>query len=783
MPLYTKPRVNPIAFDESTDWLRPTLGEYLSIAAADAIHDLPSVAIADQSEMYALASQAAGISTEEDESGFPVVTYSKQRPEILDKDSQAQRIKEAGLEQDLKPQDGYNSAMLDVIIERKREEVQRRAVRQAAPDAWAPLGLAVGLGTSLIDPINIASAFFPVVGEARALSLLGKASGAWGRAGVRAGIGAVEGAAGAAVVEPLIAATRFQEQADYDKTEALINIGFGAIFGAALQPTAGAIGDHLRAKAGQRQPWEFAAPTSDTIALKNAHAQEIHDARLEANPSLDNARLSQEAHAAAAVFDARARAWAYNMQRPVQEYYAAWLPEYRAGNGPLVDDALTHAMYRSSAGNIHEFLDEAMVDQPNGKKPFFHLQNDFGETTVELSGDQARHIRNRHADFQQWERIPEALEKGESLSVGKNRVTGTDARIYVLEDGENALVVVAAPDVGGKGRRNKKSRTVVLTAFTDDSASVRGWIEGQNAASSRSDGGLHLDPDAHGVNPSGPQSGADESIARIDSEIKGILGSDPRALKQPAYQGNPDSPRAAVTFDADGRAVIEFFATSDFSSAPHELYHVFRREMAQTAAHPEAPARVREDWAKIEEFVGAEPGQKWTRGMEEKFASAGERFLLEGKAPAPQLQTVFERLRQWFLELYANADAAGLQITDEMRTVFGNMLTTPMKDGDKAFRYALGSMMTRSFVEDVDTRLSSQPDLDGKPFEAVQALSDEAVKDLDAQWRQVQEAHPDLKDAVGEAYREDVNVAEMEIAEAHHRKEILAEIAQCETRR
>ena len=781
MPLYTTPSAPTVYFDQTDEWLDPSFRDYMSAVAQDAKHDLPVNVALDQIQMYGLAAQAAGISTEEDETGFPVVSYAKQTPDILDKEAQTARIREAGLDGVVKPQDGYSAAMLDVVLDRRRAALERATLRQAAPAAWAPAGLAVGLATSMLDPINIAAAFFPVVPEWRALSYLRKAKSALGRAGVRAGLGAVEGAAGSVVPEALTAATRYQEQADYDMTDALANVGFGAVFGAALQPAAGAVGDWLRAKAGQRHPWEFAAPTSDTIALKDAHAQEIHDARLEADSSLDNARLSQEAHAAAAIFDARARAWAYDMQRPVQEYYAAWLPEYRAGGAPLADDALTHAMYRSKASNVHEFLDEALVDQSNGKKPFFHLQNDFGETTIELGGDQVRHIRNRHADFQQWERIPEALEKGKSLSIGKNRVTGTDTRVYVMEDGGDALVVVAAPDVGGKGRKSKKTRTIVLTAFTDSTASVRNWIEGRNAASSRSDGELHLDPDAHGVNPSGPQSGADESIIRIDSEIKGILGGD--ALNQPAYQGSPESPRAAVTFDADGKAVIEFFAASDFSSAPHELYHVFRREMAQTAAHPDAPARVREGWAKMEEFVGAEPGQTWTREMEEKFARAGERFLLEGKAPSPELQTVFERLRQWFLELYANADAAGLEITNEMRTVFGNMLTTPMEDGDKAFRYALGSMMTRSFVEDMDTRLPAQPDLDGKPLEAVRALGDDALADLDATWRQVQDAHPELRDAVGEAYREDVRVAEAEEAAAVRRKEVLDEIVRCEMRR
>ena len=171
------------------------------------------------------------------------------------------------------------------------------------------------------------------------------------------------------------------------------------------------------------------------------------------------------------------------------------------------------------------------------------------------------------------------------------------------------------------------------------------------------------------------------------------------------YQGKiidlslSDTPRAAVNFGADGRAVITFFQSVDASSAPHELYHIFRREMARTAADPRASDRVRLDWARIEEFVGAKPRQTWTRDMEEKFSKAGERFLLEGKAPSPELQGVFKRLRRWFLEIYANADAAGLKISPAMREVFGNMLTTPSRGGDRAFSRAMGQMTGATYRE------------------------------------------------------------------------------------
>lgn len=769
MTMFTRPRVSPTDYHESTDWLRPSFGGYLSTVAQDAIHDFPTVAVADLNQLYGISAQSAGISMDYDETGFPVVSYSKQVPDIMDTEAQAKRIKEAGLEKELKPVAGYSGPMLDVIIDRKKAELERKTTRAAAPDSWAPAGLAAGLGVSMLDPINIASAFLPIVPEARAMSLLDKAGTGLRRAAVRGGIGAVEGAGGAAVLEPLTAMTRNQEQADYGLADSLSNVAFGAVFGAALHPAAGAVGDWLRAKSGMRQNWEFSPSTPDTMALKDSHAKDIFAAREAATPDADKTRLGQESQAAAALFDARARAWAYDMQRPVSEYYERWRPDYTAGvDGQIAESSLTHAMYRNRAESLQGFVDEVLAGSPQDKKSFKGLgtveREEIGVAPSEiiLASDQVRHINSGHPDFAQWADIPDVLARGEIAPLGKNKATGGQAYAFRLRNGEKDFVVVAAPQEG----KNLGKRLVVLTAFQDNPTRVENWIkENKGAAFYQSAGGSPAYPSPEKGDLSALKSGSSgENIILQDSE------------------GKSDSPRAAVNFDADGKSLVQFFGSSDFSSAPHELYHVFRREMEQTAAHPDAPARVREAWDKMLEFVGAEPGTAWTREMEEKFAKAGERFLLEGKAPSPALQDVFERLRQWFLELYASADASGLDISDDMRTVFGNMLSTPMKDGDAAFRYALGSLMTRSFAEDAETRLPKQPELDGKPLEVVQSLGDEAVKDLDAQWRQTQEAHPELKDTVGEAYRKDVSVAEAEAVDAARRKEILDEIALCETR-
>ena len=164
----------------------------------------------------------------------------------LDFETATQRLKDRGMEGDIKiseagiPEDALNTLMFRKGIERRRQEVFGQAEGGLAQGA-ARLGVA--LGTSLIDPVNVATAFIPVIGEARYTSMLAKASSTLGRTGIRAGVGAVEGVAGAALLEPIIAGSRRFEQADYDMADSLLNVAFGGVFGAGLHSVGGAVGD------------------------------------------------------------------------------------------------------------------------------------------------------------------------------------------------------------------------------------------------------------------------------------------------------------------------------------------------------------------------------------------------------------------------------------------------------------------------------------------------------------------------------------------------------------
>lgn len=230
---------------QESDWLDPTLPQYLAAAAADAEESGPTASLGRLSQLAASASQITGITTEEDESGATVAVVGQPTAEPVPIEEQTERIKAAGLEGQVKANPGYTSAALDTIIDWKSDELQRKAIRDAAPAVWGVLGMGAELVESMLDPIAFASAFLPVVPAARAASMLEAAGGAAGRAAVRAKVGALEGGLGALAVEPLVYLGQSQSQADYTMMDSLQNAAFGIIMGAGFQAAGGAIADKI----------------------------------------------------------------------------------------------------------------------------------------------------------------------------------------------------------------------------------------------------------------------------------------------------------------------------------------------------------------------------------------------------------------------------------------------------------------------------------------------------------------------------------------------------------
>lgn len=155
------------------------------------------------------------------------------------------RVAAAGL--DLKiPDQGIRQGALDILMERQQAQLARNQIMLRANGGYLPTQIAAGLAASLADPLNIASAFIPVVGEARYARLLENAASPLARAGVRAGVGATEGAVGAAILEPLPLLAAQADQTEYGLSDSLANIAFGAALGGGLHSIGGAVSDALR---------------------------------------------------------------------------------------------------------------------------------------------------------------------------------------------------------------------------------------------------------------------------------------------------------------------------------------------------------------------------------------------------------------------------------------------------------------------------------------------------------------------------------------------------------
>lgn len=165
---------------------------------------------------------------------------------VLNKSDADKKVSEAGVNLQIGER-GIPEAALDIMIVRKREEVKRKALIAAAPEGfWSGAAqIGTGLAVSIADPINIASAFVPVVGQARYAKLIANTQTASAKAGIRAGVGVTEGAVGAALVEPVVLLAAQAEQADYGLYDSFLNLTFGAVLGGGLHTGLGAIGDAI----------------------------------------------------------------------------------------------------------------------------------------------------------------------------------------------------------------------------------------------------------------------------------------------------------------------------------------------------------------------------------------------------------------------------------------------------------------------------------------------------------------------------------------------------------
>jgi hypothetical protein len=118
--------------------------------------------------------------------------------------------------------------------------------------------------------------------------------------------------------------------------------------------------------------------------------------------------------------------------------------------------------------------------------------------------------------------------------------------------------------------------------------------------------------------------------------------------------------------------------------------------MARTSVQEGVSQRIVDDTAAMLRFMGHEGTvEEWLakapeerREGHEKIARAFEAYLYEGRAPVPELQSLFQKMRRFLMSVYSSIKGMDVELTDEVRSTFDRMLATDEQLGQAQEAYA-----------------------------------------------------------------------------------------------
>jgi hypothetical protein len=176
--------------------------------------------------------------------------------EYLDRDELNKQYGDLGLvfEKDTR------AGLVDYLVERKKLENERAEIISRGPDSKLAKSFFFleSLGTSFLDPINLAASFVPIVRETRFANMVARS----GKNVARMKKGFIEGFVGNTAVEPLVYGVARSEQANYDVYDSFANIAVGGFIGSAAHVGFGRIGDFIAEKRGKPNIYQKLAAIS-----------------------------------------------------------------------------------------------------------------------------------------------------------------------------------------------------------------------------------------------------------------------------------------------------------------------------------------------------------------------------------------------------------------------------------------------------------------------------------------------------------------------------------------
>lgn len=203
---------------------------------------------------------------------------------------------------------------------------------------------------------------------------------------------------------------------------------------------------------------------------------------------------------------------------------------------------------------------------------------------------------------------------------------------------------------------------------------------------------------------------------------------------------NPTLFQAAQGSFAPPTGVTTLFATANRSTIHHEMAHFFWTQIEQVVASGEATEELRADYDLLRSWLGAKEGEPLTRAQHEQFADGYETYLAEGKAPNAELKPLFERFKNFMIQIYRSLAAMRVQLTPEIRAVYGRLLATKeeidLYSEEVGARGPSAKEVETLGLSDEDRKYASrlEADMKKRAVAILQERRDEGMRALKRQW-------------------------------------------------
>lgn len=187
-------------------------------------------------------------------------------------------------------------------------------------------------------------------------------------------------------------------------------------------------------------------------------------------------------------------------------------------------------------------------------------------------------------------------------------------------------------------------------------------------------------------------------------------------VKERQYE-QPSRGRIRIATGEQGKplsAAIDLFKNADLSTFLHESGHFYLTVLEDLAQGENAPADIKADYEAARKFVGARKGEAITVEQHEKWARGFEAYLMEGKAPTPELRDAFHRFKSWLVQIYKTAKSLFADLNPEIRGVFDRLLASEEEIKAAQEQQAQKPMFAELQADFDEAKMAAEKELDDK---------------------------------------------------------------------